>query len=130
MCGTRLWDSDEFNFQAYSQYVDNPRAKEKPAVDNQKIFDLELQRLKLSIEALPKEEGLKIALVHYPPLGKELAPSKASVLFEKAGITHVCFGHLHNMKAGLTPYGSARGVTYHFCSADAVNFTPQLITQV
>lgn len=130
LCGTRLWDSSEFNFQAYSQYVDNPRSQQKAPVDNDKIFDVEIKRLELSIQALPQLECLKLALVHYPPLGKDLAPSKASTLFEQAGISHVCFGHLHNMKTTLMPYGTARGVSYHFCSADAVNFTPQLIATV
>lgn len=128
LCGTRLWDSHEFNFQDYIQFKDNPRAKEKVAVDREKIFDSELKRLELSVSQLSQEAKIKIALVHYPPLGKDLKQTKASKIFEDAGISHVCFGHLHNLNKSLNPYGTARGVSYHFVAADAVNFTPQLMT--
>ena len=127
LCGSRLWDSDEFSFKEYTQYVDNPKAKPKEPVDNQKIFDAELKRLELSMSQLSNEAKIKIALVHYPPIGKDLKETKASHLFEAAGISHVCFGHLHNLKKSPNPYGTARGVTYHFVAADEVDFTPQLI---
>lgn len=129
-CGTRLWDSNEFSFKDYIQFIDNPRAKEKSPVDNEKIFDSELKRLELSISQLSKEAKIKIALVHYPPIGKDLKQTKASKMFEEAGISHVCFGHLHNLKTRLNPYGQARGVTYHFVAADEVNFLPQLILEI
>lgn len=126
-CGTRLWDSDEFSFSDFVQYKENPKAKVKEPVDDKKIFESELARLKLSIAQLPKDISLKIALVHYPPIGKDLKSTACSKIFEESGISHVCFGHLHNLKKKITPYGSARGVTYHFSACDEVDFTPQLI---
>jgi predicted phosphohydrolase len=126
-CGTRLWDSPEFNFSEFINFKDNPRQKEKPPQDNLKIFESELKRLELSISFLDKSAQHKIALVHYPPIGADLKESLCSKIFEQNQIEHVCFGHLHNLKKSLNPYGQARGVTYHFCSADEVNFTPQEI---
>lgn len=126
-CGSRLWDTSEFSFSKFINFRENPKQREKQPADDHKIFESEIHRLEMSISKLPQDLQLKIALVHYPPIGKDLLPSRCSSIFEKAGIKHVCFGHLHNLKESINPYGSARGVTYHFCSADEVNFTPQLI---
>jgi predicted phosphohydrolase len=125
ICGTRLWDSHEYSFGQYVDFKENPHAKEKVPSDNERIFENELRRLEMSIAALPQDSKIKIAMVHYPPIGKDLKQSRCSKLFEENGITQVCFGHLHNLKQKLNPYGSARGVTYHFCAADEVDFTPQ-----
>jgi len=127
ICGSRLWDSDEYSFHEFINFRENPKQREKQDLDDKKIFESELKRLELSISCLPKHVHTKIAMVHYPPIGKDLKPSKCSHIFEASGISHVCFGHLHNLKTSLIPWGQARGVTYHFCSADEVNFQPQLI---
>ncbi len=127
LCGSRLWDSEEFSFDEYINYRPNPQARPKASFDDAKIFDNEISRLERSISQLSPEAQVKIALCHYPPIGKDLKPTRCSSLFETAGISHVCFGHLHNLKNTMNPWGSSRGVTYHFCAADEVNFTPQKI---
>lgn len=127
ICGTRLWDSSEYNFQQYVNFRENPKKKPKQDVDHEKIFQDELRRLEMSISQMAKAAPYKIAMTHYPPIGKDLNPSKCSKLFEDNHIQHVCFGHLHNLNQSLIPWGSARGVTYHFCSADEIDFKPQKI---
>lgn len=127
ICGTRLWDTHEFDFADYIQYKENPKEKKKEPQDDEKIFLSELERLKLSIQTLPKDDKLRIAMLHYPPLGKSLNETSVSKMLEGAHIQYACFGHLHNLKTSILPFGEARGVKYIFCSADEIDFIPQKI---
>ena len=76
----------------------------------------------MSLEAMPKETSLKIALTHYPPIGLDLQDSDASKLFEAFGISHCVFGHLHSVRDGAAPFGRKNGVDYHLVSCDYLNF--------
>lgn len=130
--GTRLWDSTEFSFE---RIIDR-----KPMVSTQKISEVhqdaeiflrELHRLELSLQSIPKDAPIKIAMTHYPPIGLDLAATKASALFEQYGIHIVVFGHLHSLKPQSAPlFGTARGVSYHLCSCDCIDFSPLRISKI
>lgn len=126
--GSRLWDTDEYNFGPYIRYTDNPHAKkieeQDTTPDAEKIFERELGRLTLSLKAMEKLEGERIAMTHYPPIGADLKPSRASILLEKSGVKICVFGHLHNVKEGQLPFGERNGVKYYLTSADYLNFVP------
>ena len=129
--GSRLWDTEEYQFNDYIEYAFNPLAtvkeeqnEEKRLEEERKIFDRELERLRLSLSQLKKEAKVRIAMTHYPPIGADLKPSKASKILEAAGIQICVFGHLHNVRKGSLPFGEARGVRYLFTSCDYINFTP------
>lgn len=132
--GARLWDSPEYRFDTVIDMQPRPTSavvktgeeekelEEKQKRDNEKVFIRELGRLKLSLDAMPKDADLKIVLTHYPPIGLDLHESSASRLIESYGASHVVFGHLHSIKEGLTLFGSTRGVSYHLCSCDYLDF--------
>lgn len=125
--GARLWDTHEYTFNPYIEFVENPVQKEKSppdAAETEKIFVRELERLKLSLSQLDPNAKLKIALTHYPPIGPELKPSRAAAILEDAKIDICVFGHLHNVREGSLPFGEARGVQYVFSSCDYLDFTP------
>ena len=124
--GSRLWDTPEYGFNSYVEFQENPRerVKTEEVVDEEKIFVRELERLKLSLTQMPKEAKRKIAMTHYPPIGADLAPSRASAILEQFGIDTCVFGHLHNVRKGSLPFGSARGVRYLFTSCDYLDFRP------
>ena len=129
--GSRLWDTPEYNFAPYIEFQENPRARIKPPEElknekeeEERIFVRELERLKLSLSQLPKESKIKIALTHYPPVGADLAPSRASQILESFQIHYCVFGHLHNVRPGSLPFGEARGVKYLFTSCDYLDFKP------
>lgn len=125
--GSRLWDTEEYQFNDYVEYAFNPMAREKEVQneeESEKIFARELERLKLSLSQLKKEAKVRIAMTHYPPIGADLKPSKASKILEDAGIQTCVFGHLHNVRKGTLPFGEARGVRYVFTSCDYIDFTP------
>lgn len=124
--GARLWDSAEYNFDPFIQYVENPRAKkltEKPPIDSEAIFERELGRLETSLKALDPSAKLRIAMTHYPPISASLQDSRVSNLLKKYQVDICVFGHLHNVKKGMEMFGKRDGTSYYLCSADYINFT-------
>lgn len=126
--GGRLWDSSEYNFAPYVNYVENPRAKilaptDELPPDNEKIFQRELGRLETSLKSMSSSAHTRIAMTHYPPIGANLQPTEASRLLEKYNVSICVFGHLHNIKK-MPLFGEANGIRYLLTSCDYIDFTP------
>jgi uncharacterized protein len=126
--GSRLWDTDEYSYENYIEYTENPRVKTLQEPENpeeqERIFIRELGRLEMSLACLPKYAAVKIAMTHYPPVGPQMLPSKTSLLLEKHGINIAIFGHLHNAKREMPMLGEARGIKYYLTAADYLEFKP------
>lgn len=127
IAGARLWDSDEYAFNAYIDFVEKGEEKGEDKRENQKIFKRELERLELSLKALRKDASLRIAMTHYPPIGADLDPSIVSALLEKYGVEICVFGHLHNVKKEAQMFGKKNGVSYYLTSCDYLDFKPLAI---
>ena len=128
--GSRLWDTEEYNFNQFVHFQENPKAKAKPLVEkveeedaDEKIFKRELERLRLSLEQLNPKAKTRIALTHYPPIGADLKPSLASAILEEYKIDICVFGHLHSLKK-VSLFGEARGIRYVLTSCDYIDFKP------
>lgn len=123
--GARLWDSPEYSYNAFIEYRENPKATQKePSTpqEDEKIFIRELHRLETSLKGM---KGMKrIAMVHYPPIGPDLAPSRASQLLEQYKVNVCVFGHIHQVREGSLQMGEARGVRYYLTAADYLDFNP------
>lgn len=135
--GTRLWDTPEYSYEEWIEFQYNPRVRQKTPEElarqeeeDVKIFERELERLKISLSQLKSDAKLRIALVHYPPIGPDLRSSRASQLLEHSHIDICVFGHMHNIKPGSLPMGTARGVRYLFTAADYLNFEPLLVKEL
>lgn len=133
--GSRLWDTKEYNFSPFTIIKKNPNeriseidtaAKQE---ENEKIFLRELERLKISLAQMEKSAKHKIAMVHYPPIGADLAPSRSSRILEEYKIDTCVFGHLHSIQPASLPFGAARGVNYIFASCDYLEFRPKCILE-
>nr|MBA3603853.1 metallophosphoesterase [Parachlamydiaceae bacterium] len=129
--GARLWDTDEFCFDAYIEYRENPKAKisdkHPSSEETEKIFQRELLRLETSLkmlEAKARPDQIRIAMTHYPPIGAELHASRAAAILEKYKISVCVFGHLHNVIPGSIPFGIKNGVKYVITACDAVECVP------
>jgi len=127
--GTRLWDTEEYNFNEFIHFQDNPKAKEitydaQKKENDRKIFQRELQRLDASLKQLDPKAKTRIAMTHYPPIGADLKPSKASSILEEHNIQICVFGHLHSVKKNSLPFGEIRGIKYYLTSCDYLDFTP------
>lgn len=131
--GARLWDTPEYSFGSLVEYRENANAKANDTEQivqeelEQKLFNRELERLKMSLSTLRSDATLRIAMTHYPPIGTDLKPSRASQILEEYKIDVCAFGHLHNLKQGDPLFGTARGVRYVLTSCDYIHFTPVAI---
>lgn len=124
VCGTRLWDSPEYEFGPYIEMkkpLKEP-SSDKPQEDMEHVFRREVMRLEAALNAMDKNARLKIAMVHYPPISADLKPSTVSAMLEKAGVSHCTFGHLHNVRPGQSLFGTLNGVQYHFVACDWLGF--------
>jgi len=130
--GGRLWDTEEYTFEKYIVFKENPRAKHKEIdkAAEEKQFEKELGRLRLSLESMDPKAPIRIAMTHYPPIGADLRPSKASQILEEFNIQYCTFGHLHNVRPGTLPFGEKNGVEYRFAAADYIDFKPILIKEL
>jgi hypothetical protein len=128
--GARLWDTPEYGFGQFVDFRENPKEKAKDVEGlvqvelSEKIFDRELERLKMSLKEMDPNASLKIAMTHYPPIGARLKPTRASQILEEFGVQVVVFGHLHNIKTDCSLFGEARGVRYVLTSSDYIRHQP------
>ena len=135
--GTRLWDTKEYSL--FDLIAWDPKKGEIPGLKNdqdletqEKLYDREIQRLKLSMATLPQgEPGIRVGLTHYPPVDHTLKPSRVSSLLEETGAKHVVFGHLHSVKKEWQgkAFGSLNGVQYHLTACDYIDFKPKFICE-
>lgn len=126
--GTRLWDSPSFSFESLiSSNQDSFGSSElKPfTLQDQVIYERELQRLEMSLNTFAKETVKKIVMTHYPPVGLDLASSTASKLFEKYQIDISVFGHLHSIKNKKPLFGQKGSILYALTSCDYLDFVPR-----
>lgn len=136
--GSRLWDTKEYNFSAFVEFRENPREKKKDTEEKiqedltEKIFERELLRLDRSLALLDPSAKLKIALTHYPPIGADFAPSRASKILESRGVDICVFGHLHNLKPGCGLFAPTNRspVRYLLTSCDYIQFNPIFVAEL
>ncbi len=132
VAGCRMWDTNEFNYDPYVAFV-KTNVTTKPFTDNdhveeaEKIFERDLLRLEMSLKCLDQKARIKIAMIHYPPIGPDLKPSRVSTLLSKYNVNVCVFGHIHNVKLGSLPMGTADGVTYYLTACDYINCDPLLV---
>ncbi len=114
ICGTRGWVCP--NKQNFDDH-------------DEKIYNRELIRLKLSLESAKKASDKPIiVMTHYPPTNDQFEPSGFTEIYETYDVSKVIFGHLHtevSFKSGLQ--GTIRGVDYQLVSSDYVQFQLQKI---
>ena len=63
----------------------------------------ELRRLESSLARLPRNGALRVALVHFPPIGCDCKPNPITDLLEKSGVDVCVYGHLHPLPGRPLP---------------------------
>ena len=90
------------------------------------MYERELKRIELSLDAAIKKESENIIVMsHYPPTNDKLEPSGFTEIYEKYNIKKVVYGHLHgkeSFEVGLQ--GEHNGVKYYLTSSDYLDFKP------
>lgn len=94
---------------------------------DKKIYNRELVRLELSLKSVPS--GIPIvAMLHFPPMAENHAPTGFTELLERYGVKTVVYGHLHGKRSFAVAFeGEKTGIRYKLCSADYIDFSPILI---
>jgi len=129
VAGSRLWDVPGLDLgpifnpgqpattEATSREAYDPHGAEK-------IFARELERLKISLGAMPPSAPVRIAMLHYPPTNPALEGTEVTDLLERHGVHACVFGHLHNVRSEVTFDGTRNGIRYVLTSADFLSFCP------
>lgn len=93
-----------------------------------KIFNRELIRLKLSLEKLKNSANIRIVMIHYMPVNEKHQYNKIIELFKLYNIDLCIYGHLHGKESHLNSLtGIKWGIKFCLVSADYLNFIPKQI---
>lgn len=110
ICGTRGWTCP---------------GGEKFTEKDKKIYNRELIRLRLSIDAAKKSGYNKfICMIHYPPTNDKFEDSGFTEIFKEYEVDKVIYGHLHGPSLSRVLNGYRDGIEYIITSCDYLNFKP------
>jgi predicted phosphohydrolase len=110
ICGTRGWLL--------------PGSEGFAEAQDEKIYLREVERLRLSLSALPSGARHRVAMLHYPPLLPHLRDTGFTELLERYEVEICVYGHLHKTHR-VNPFrGQHRGVSYYVVSCDLIDFCP------
>ena len=107
VCGTRGWSL----------------ANENSSAEDKKIYNRELIRLELTLQAMDKErkDGDRATLmIHYPPMDVHSAETGFIALINKYKPDAVVYGHLHGRDAWARVTSYIGGIPYFLTSCDLV----------
>lgn len=114
ICGTRGWQSPDQDF------LDPHDAK---------IFQRELNRLKLSLDSVPPGVTEKLVMLHYPPVNYKLEKGPFIEMMQQYGVQICIYGHLHSYAIKNRLPEEQWGIRFHLVSADFLQFWPKLIME-
>ena len=109
ICGTRGWNPPT---DKYSEH-------------DEKIYNREQIRLKISLDAAKKAGFEKIiVMVHYPPVNDKFEKTQLTEIFNEYNVEKVIYGHLHGPSLKNIFEGEHEGVEYIMTSCDYIDFDP------
>ena len=111
IAGTRGWSSIDIN-------------KDE---QDKKIFNRELNRLRLSLESIKEPVDKKIVMIHYPPFNMDLKPNEFVDIMKEFNVDICLYGHLHAEGHEYAVEGKIEGIEFHCISCDYIDFIPKKI---
>jgi predicted phosphohydrolase len=109
VCGSRGWiPADEEGFSA----------------EDKKIFDRELDRLRLSLTCGRELGGEIIAMLHYPPFDNKHRPNEFAGLLKEFDVKICVYGHIHGHANDSWKNEYIDDICYHLTSCNIMNFIP------
>jgi len=99
------------------------------ADQDRKIYEREVQRLKLSLESSEQNGNDIIVMMHFPPFNEKREISGFVELFLAYGVKRVLYGHLHGDSLKNAFEGIWQGIEYHQVSSDHLDFKLKLISR-
>jgi len=104
----------------------NPEEDDFSAED-EKIYNRELERLKLSLKLTDGFDGSRVAMLHYPPFSARGKPTGFVDVMKSFRVNICVYGHLHGKSSNMAVEGLVDGIRYHLVSADYLKFEPLYI---
>lgn len=100
--------------------------------DDRKIYERELIRLSLSLDALEKEEAQnggstyeRIVVLHYPPVNANGGADRNILeILRKYSVKKCIYGHLHGNVGQSAFCGNIGGIEFRLVSSDYLKFIP------
>ncbi len=131
--GTRGWQCPGSLGSADLMAEETPAAPAAYSESDRRIYQREVERLRLGLEGL-RRSGASwrrlVVLLHYPPMNPERQESGFTRLLDQHGADLCVHGHLHGAAAHLTAFEGRRLNTEYRCvSADRVAMRPALVLE-
>ena len=131
IAGARLWEDPTIDFSDWIIFRDSPKANVRVQEDtdqkrqaDEKIFNKEIERLKLSLQSMQPQGKYKIVMLHYPPTGPSHQDTIVTKLMDEYQIDLCVYGHLHNLKKDA-PVNFTKNNTRYACTAcDFLDYRP------
>lgn len=108
IAGTRGWSSIDMNI-----------ANEQDL----KVFNRELNRLRLSLDSLCGNPRKIIVALHYPPFNIDGSPNEFMEIMKEYHVDICLYGHLHSEGHKYAIEGMVEGIETHCISSDYIDFT-------
>ncbi|NMA66061.1 MAG: serine/threonine protein phosphatase [Clostridiaceae bacterium] len=109
VCGTRGWKSkDDEDFDS----------------SDEKIFNRELARLKLSLTEGRKKSQKLIAMLHYPPFDSKHKLNDFGQILKDFGVEICIYGHIHGKANEAWKAEYIDGIRFHLVSCNIIDFMP------
>lgn len=94
---------------------------------DEKIFNRELLRLKMSLLDVKEPVDQKIVMLHYPPFNIDLSPNEFVELMKEFNVDICIYGHLHAEGHRYAVEGNVDGIEFYCVSSDYIKFIPKNI---
>lgn len=118
IAGTRLW-------------IDPSLKLEQSTGDDSRIWERELQRLRLSLASLPDGLEKTILMTHFPPISLDGRESAAVEVAREYGCDIWVFGHMHLGSLDYDGFNrTSGGIRFEFVSADYLGFRPRFLVEM
>lgn len=92
-----------------------------------KIYNREIERLRLSLKPTEGFQGDIITMLHYPPFSSKGKCTGFTEVMHEFGVKICIYGHLHGKSCDYAIEGEQNRIRYHLVSADHLGFVPLLI---
>ncbi|NMD37573.1 MAG: serine/threonine protein phosphatase, partial [Christensenellaceae bacterium] len=112
-----VYQNDEYIIGGTRGWV-IPNSPQTSGEADKKIFERELQRLKLSLDFMANSKKERIAMMHFPPVLSNGIETEFTKIFEAYNVKKVVYGHLHGEGTQEAFNGVLNGVEYALVSAD------------
>ncbi len=95
--------------------------------EDEKIYNREVGRLKLSLESVKDKQCKKYVMLHFPPFNNKKEMNELIELMNEHKVENCLYGHLHGIALNNAFCGKLYGINFELVSSDYLEFRPKRI---